>query len=275
MVSLEDIAASVKVSCLRLCQTITTCGFSGRCFITFRVTRRRREMCSGHARLCVCLCLSAAACPHCCTDPDVTWGTGAGCPPSCALLGGFAIGARVALLWQHSANAKYQRVLSTYWLYAWFVNISLIRKLLRCIAAVARFGLLLQTGVAWSDCRSVGLSVTIVNPANMVKPIEIVFGMWTRVGQRNHVLDGVQIPTPEGQFLGRTGAGQGHFRRQIYSKRPNRGQHRYGADADCGVKDGSTHCRHLANTTELSVCSGDVALCQITSTTCYCCKNEL
>jgi len=25
-------------------------------------------------------------------------------PPSCALLGGFAIGARVALLWQHNAN---------------------------------------------------------------------------------------------------------------------------------------------------------------------------
>ena len=26
-------------------------------------------------------------------------------PPSCALLGGFAIGARVALLWQHCGNA--------------------------------------------------------------------------------------------------------------------------------------------------------------------------
>jgi len=36
----------------------------------------------GHARLCVCLsvCLSAAACPHYCTDPDVTWGSGRGCP---------------------------------------------------------------------------------------------------------------------------------------------------------------------------------------------------
>jgi len=31
-------------------------------------------------------------------------------PPSCALLGGFVIGARVALLWQHNANAKFQRV---------------------------------------------------------------------------------------------------------------------------------------------------------------------
>ena len=26
------------------------------------------------------MCLSAAACPHYCTDPDVTWGSGRGCP---------------------------------------------------------------------------------------------------------------------------------------------------------------------------------------------------
>ena len=60
--------------------------------------------------LCTCMsvCLSAAACPHYCTDPDVTWGNGRGC--TCALLGGFAIGARVALLWQHNANAKCKRL---------------------------------------------------------------------------------------------------------------------------------------------------------------------
>ena len=29
-------------------------------------------------------------------------------PPSCALLGGFAIGARVALLWQHNAYLSYK-----------------------------------------------------------------------------------------------------------------------------------------------------------------------
>ena len=29
-------------------------------------------------------------------------------PPSCALLGGFAIGLRVALLWQHNANPSYK-----------------------------------------------------------------------------------------------------------------------------------------------------------------------
>ena len=33
-------------------------------------------------RLCVCpcVCLSIAVCPHYCTDPDVTWGRGRGCP---------------------------------------------------------------------------------------------------------------------------------------------------------------------------------------------------
>ena len=54
----------------------------------------------------LCVCLSAAACPHHCTDPYVTWGNGRGCPLVCAVLGGFAIGARVTLLWQHNANAN-------------------------------------------------------------------------------------------------------------------------------------------------------------------------
>jgi len=47
--------------------------------IIFRVVRRSRgEMYIGHARLCVCL--SLAAFPHYCTDPDVTWANGRGCP---------------------------------------------------------------------------------------------------------------------------------------------------------------------------------------------------
>jgi len=46
------------------------------------VSRRRRKMYCGHAHLCVCLsvCLSAAVRPHYCTDPDVSWGRGRGCP---------------------------------------------------------------------------------------------------------------------------------------------------------------------------------------------------
>jgi len=83
-------------------------------FITFRMSRRRREMYCGQVRLCVCLCvcrcicLSAAECPHYshyCADPDVTWRNGRDAPWLCTV-GVFAIGARVALLWQHNANAK-------------------------------------------------------------------------------------------------------------------------------------------------------------------------
>ena len=76
--------------------------------ITFCVSRRRRKMYCDHARLCVCLSVRAVR-PNYCTDPDVTWGHGIGLEgaPSCALLSGFAIGARVALLWQHNANPSY------------------------------------------------------------------------------------------------------------------------------------------------------------------------
>jgi len=39
--------------------------------------------------------------------------------------------------------------------------------------------------VAWS----VGLSVKIVSPAKAAEPIEMLFGVWTRVGPGNHVLN--------------------------------------------------------------------------------------
>jgi len=50
--------------------------------------------------------------------------------------------------------------------------------------------------VAWS----VGLSATVVSPAKTAEPIEMPFGFMTRVGARNHVLDGVKIPHGKGQF---------------------------------------------------------------------------
>jgi len=40
--------------------------------------------------VCLYLCLSVAACPRYCTDPDVTWGNGRGCP-LVVQLGGFAM----------------------------------------------------------------------------------------------------------------------------------------------------------------------------------------
>jgi len=48
-------------------------------FITFRVSRRPREMYCGHARLCVCVSVRGRM-PTLLLDPDVTWGSGRGCP---------------------------------------------------------------------------------------------------------------------------------------------------------------------------------------------------
>jgi len=79
--------------------------------VTFCVSLRRRKMYCGHARLCVSLsvCLSVRGrMPTLLHGPGCNLGSGRGCPPSCALFGGFAIGARVALLWQHNANPSYK-----------------------------------------------------------------------------------------------------------------------------------------------------------------------
>ena len=70
-------------------------------------------------------------------------------------------------------------------------------------------------------CLSVCRSVTVVNPAKTSEPIEMPFGIWTRMGQRKHVFGGVH-----------SGA-------------------------------------NLANTVGPSMCGGDAACCQITSTTYY------
>jgi len=64
------------------------------------------------------VCLSLVAFPHYCTDLDVTWGM-AGVPPSCALLGRYAIGARVSLLRQHSGEHENSASASTHSC-AWF-----------------------------------------------------------------------------------------------------------------------------------------------------------
>jgi len=44
--------------------------------------------------------------------------------------------------------------------------------------------------VAWSVGRSVSPCVTLVSPATTAELIEMLFGLGTQVGPRNHVLDG-------------------------------------------------------------------------------------
>jgi len=50
-------------------------------------------------------------------------------------------------------------------------------------------------------CLSVGLSVTLVNPAKTAASIEMPFGLRTLVDPGNYVLDGVQIPPWEEAIL--------------------------------------------------------------------------
>ena len=45
---------------------------------------------------------------------------------------------------------------------------------------------------AWSVCLSVCRSITLVSPAKTAALIEMPFGLWARIGRRNHVLDGGQ-----------------------------------------------------------------------------------
>jgi len=60
--------------------------------------------------------------------------------------------------------------------------------------------------VAWSVSLSVSRSVTLVSPAKMAEPIEMQFGLRTRVGPGNHVLDsGPDPPVGRGKFLGENG----------------------------------------------------------------------
>jgi len=78
----------------------------------------------------------------------------------------------------------------------------------------------------------VGLSIALVSTPKMAEPIKMPFGLWTLVGPRNHILNGVQIPRGKWQFLG----------------------------------EGVAQCKVSGI---LSMCGGDAAFCQITLTSCY------
>jgi len=59
---------------------------------------------------------------------------------------------------------------------------------------------------AWSVGLSVSLSVTLVSPAEMTEPMEMLFELSTRVGPENHVLDGgPDPPMGRGNFEGGKG----------------------------------------------------------------------
>jgi len=88
--------------------------------------------------------------------------------------------------------------------------------------------------VAWS----VGLSLTLVSPAKMAEPIEMPFGLMTRVGPGYHVLDGPRYPYRKGAILGQREPKYRDFLPLAVQERPNRSICRL----DCGLgwADGST-----------------------------------
>jgi len=88
-------------------------------------------------------------------------------PPSCALLGGFAIGARVALLWQHNANSSYYKLASTprYDDIVRMRNVSECSVLALCLVSLygrTVCGLAICYQTVLRSCLSVCLSVTLV-----------------------------------------------------------------------------------------------------------------
>jgi len=55
------------------------------------------------------------------------------------------------------------------------------------------------------------MAVTIVSPTETAELLKMPFGMWIRMGRKNRVLDGVQIPRGKGSF---EGAGMAHCKIQ-------------------------------------------------------------
>ena len=67
-------------------------------------------------------------------------------------------------------------------------------------------------GVAWSVCLSVCHDR---EPSKMAEPIDMRFGMWTRVGPRKHALDMGPDPHAQmGNFEGEKGQAQNMPRRR-------------------------------------------------------------
>jgi len=54
----------------------------------------------------------------------------------------------------------------------------------------------------WKNMFGHAQQYSAVSCATMAEPIEMPFGLCTRVGPRKHVLDGVKIPCVKGHFLG-------------------------------------------------------------------------
>ena len=122
--------------------------------------------------------------------------------------------------------------------------------------------------------------------AETAEPIILLFRLWTRVGRRKHKFNCISqvapmYPTTLCHQLCKNGCTDRFAVWVVDSGGPKKAHVQSYSLGGANVHNlyrirqvapmcphGRAHWRHLANTTELSICGGDVVLCQITLTTC-------
>ena len=121
------------------------------------------------------------------------------------------------------------------------------------------------TDVAWSMCLCVCLLVTITNCAKTAEPIEMLFGVWTRVGPRNYVPGGKPDPQWKGQFSGQLPA-----HGEVYGTSDVSQCYSLGGSSDAAFR-----CQYCINLLLLSLLLSGVdralSCCDCLSVSCCCC----
>jgi len=119
------------------------------------------------------VCLSAAACPHYCTDPDVIWGSGRGCP--------LVVHYWVDLQSVHGLHCygNIMRNVSEYMLVLVLCPVNLLLIIIR----PHRSTTYVDAAYSYRPSSVVCRSVTLVSPAKTAAPIELPFGLRTWVAR--------------------------------------------------------------------------------------------
>jgi len=118
-------------------------------------------------------------------------------------------------------------------------------------------------------------SVTLVSPAKTAEPIDMSFGLWTRMGPKESCVRWGPDPPWEGAMFGERApiVKYTEFLLSAVQKTVEPIDLPFGLWTRLGQRKHKFNAlvrwrRNVAITTEPSVCCGDAALCQITLTTC-------
>jgi len=130
-------------------------------------------------------------------------------------------------------------------------------------------------GKGASHCKVWGHSAVV--HAKTAETIEMPFGLSTRVGPENHILDGgPDPPCQAAMFEGLSAVSCARTAEWVYltfGLWTHVGRRKHKFSYICQVAPmcphGKAHSHHLVNMIEPSVCGGNVVLCQITLTSCF------